>query len=158
MCTGNKFIVTTILLTGFFTCSFAQDRASATVAATIVSPIGVSNNADTSAGNVGANNGSVVLIPVLDYSTDYVKLSNPGGTVVSAAYAIKDQGAYTYSITLPTTVYNGMNSLTVTYFTSTIAAKGSDFKSSEKLNIGVNLKETGNKTGGITIPITVNYN
>jgi len=157
MFTGIKFIVTTILLTGFFTCSFAQNRASATVSATIIIPIGVTNNADTTLENNG-NNGSVVLIPLPGYTADAVKLSSPGGTAVSAAYAIMDQGAYTYSISLPTTVYNGMNSLTVTYFTTTIAAKGIDTKNSERLNIGVNLKENGNKTGGITIPITVNYN
>lgn len=155
----GKLIIVTILLLTALTRLSAQVSASASVAATIVNPIGVTNNADSTLSAISStNNGSVVLTQLFTDTTEKVKLSIPAGSVVSAAYAINDQGAYTYSITLPTTVSNGTNNLTVTSSTSTLAAKGKNSKPSETLNIGVILKETGNKTGGITIPITVNYN
>ena len=157
MCIGKLFIVTTFLLTGFFTHSYSQDRASATIGVTIITPIGVTNNMDLSSGN-NLNNGSVIITPLLSSSTGDAKIATPSGTVVSAAYSINDQGAYSYAITLPTTVSNGNNILTVTSSKSVYAVKGTGTMSSETLNIGVLLKESGNNTGGITIPITVNYN
>ena len=158
MCSGKIFILSIILFTEFFTHSFAQGRVSATIGVNIVSPIGVTNNASSDIDNNNVNNGSVILTPLPAFSTEDAKLATQAGTVVSATYSINDQGAYSYSITLPTTVSNGINTLTVTSYKSIYAAKGSGKMSSETLNIGVLLKDSGNNTGGITIPITVNYN
>lgn len=158
MVIGKIFIVTTFLLTGFFSYSSSQERASATVGATIVIPIGVTNNADSSLGNNNLINGSVILTPLPTTVTEDVKTAVPAGSSVSAAYSINDQGAYTYSITLPATVGNGINTLAVTSSSKSTVAKGKDAKTSETLKISVILKESGSQAGEINIPITVNYN
>jgi hypothetical protein len=140
--------------------SFAQQRAMASVATTIVTPIGVTNNTDSVLGNNGINNGAVVLTPVtMNNLPEENKIAiTQEGSVVSASYTVKDQGAFTYSITLPTTVNTGTATLAVFTSTGTTTGKGVLAKSTATLNIGVALKKTGDNSSGIIIPITVNYN
>jgi hypothetical protein len=155
MYSSNKWLLTLFLLPGFIISSYGQDRSTGTATVTVVTPIGVTNNTDSTS---GSNNGTVILTPVIQSNLSGNSNTSTSGNEISASYTVKDQGAYTYSITLPATVNSGNAVLVVSSSISTTPGKEASGKSIETLNVGVAFKNAGDKFGGIIIPITVNYN
>ncbi len=158
-----------LLLIGFPANVFAQAIATANIAVTIVTPIGITKSVDMVFGNIAATtaSGTVVL------STDGTRTPNGGvtlpasaGTVTAASFAVTGSGSYTYTISLPSSpiVLNGTtNGVTVGAFVSNPASTGKLSAGTQTVNIGATLNipastaaDTYKNTSGLSV--TVNYN
>ncbi|NLR80213.1 DUF4402 domain-containing protein [Chitinophaga eiseniae] len=149
----------------------AQETASATATATIVTPISITKTVDMNFGNVAVQSttgGTVVLTPAgVRSSTAGVTLpSTATGTVTAASFTVNGTGNYTYAITLPSsalTITSGSNTMTVTNFTSTPSGTGTLTAGTQTLNVGATLNVTaaqpaGTYVSGTPFNVTVNYN
>lgn len=155
--------------------SFAQVSATATAAATIVTPIAITKTVDLNFGNVasGAALGTVVLSPAGARSvTGGVTLPAITGTVAAATFSITGQANLSYSITLPagnTTIASGGNTMTVGTWTSNPTPTGTlDAAGTQTLTVGATLNvaagqaagtySSSNVGGSGDFTVTVNYN
>ncbi|WP_343305613.1 DUF4402 domain-containing protein [Chitinophaga niabensis] len=164
------FFLAVFTMSGFATGAFAQETASATATATIVTPISITKTADMNFGNVAVRSstaGSVILTPAgARTTTGGVTLPANNGTVAAAAFTIGGTGNYTYSITLPSTdltITSGANTMTVNAFTSNPSAVGTLSSGSQTLTVGATLNVSAAQPAGTyvsTVPfdVTVNYN
>jgi len=148
----------------------AQETASATVTATIVTPISITKDVDMNFGNVAVQSttgGTVVLTPAGTRTrTGGVTLPTTAGTVTAAQFTVSGTSGYTYTITLPTTpltITSGANTMTVTAFTSTPSGTGTLTGGSEVVNVGATLNVAAAQPAGVYVSgtpfnVTVNYN
>lgn len=147
----------------------AQETASATVTATIVTPISITKDVDMNFGNVAVQStagGTVVLTPAgTRTATGGVTLPTTGGTITAASFTVNGTSGYTYGITLPTTsltITSGANTMTVTNFTSDPAGTGTLTGGTEVLNVGATLNVSAAQPAGTYVSatpfdVTVNY-
>jgi hypothetical protein len=151
------------------TSTFAQVTVSANATATIVTPISITKTADMSFGNVAVQSstaGTVVL--ATDNSrtqTGGVTLPATTGTVSAAIFTVSGEGAYTYTITLPSslTISNSAINMTINTFTSTPSGTGTLSSGSQTLKVGATLnvaaaQAAGTYTSATPFNVTVNYN
>jgi hypothetical protein len=148
----------------------AQETASATVTATIVTPISITKTVDMNFGNVAVQSstaGTVVLAPAgTRTATGGVTLPTTAGTVTAASFTVNGTAGYTYTITLPstaTTITSGANTMTVTNFTSSPSGTGTLTGGSQVLNVGATLNVSAGQPAGEYVSatpfdVTVNYN
>lgn len=148
----------------------AQETASATVTATIVTPISITKDVDMNFGNVAVRSsagGTVVLTPAgTRTTTGGVTLPTTAGTVTAASFTVNGTSGYTYVITLPTTpltITSGANTMTVTAFTSDPSGTGTLIGGTQVLNVGATLnvsaaQPAGQYVSGTPFNVTVNYN
>ncbi|QHS58121.1 DUF4402 domain-containing protein [Chitinophaga agri] len=148
----------------------AQETASATVTATIVTPISITKDVDMNFGNVAVQSttaGTVVLTPAGTRTrTGGVTLPTTAGTVTAASFTVAGTTGYTYTITLPTTpltITSGANTMTVTAFTSDPSGTGTLTGGSQVLNVGATLNVSAGQPAGVYVSgtpfdVTVNYN
>jgi hypothetical protein len=158
-----------LLLIGFQANVFAQRTATAGIAVTIVTPIGITKSVDMVFGNIATTtaSGTVVL------STDGTRTPNGGvtlpataGTVTAASFAVTGSGSYTYTISLPSSpiVLSGATEgVTVGAFVSNPASTGTLSTGTQTVNVGATLNipastaaDTYKNTSGLHV--TVNYN
>ena len=157
-----------ITLTPFH--SFSQSTGSAYVSARIITPIGISKNADMNFGNlsVGSSGGFVVLDPTGSRNpTGSVVLPSTTGTVTAASFTIQGTPNYSFSITLPAsdvTQASNVYLMTAGAFTSNPGPTGMlNGNGQQTLTIGATLTVSGNQEPGDYITpspfnIIVNYN
>ncbi|MDQ0639295.1 hypothetical protein QF042_002860 [Pedobacter sp. W3I1] len=152
----------------FVSSGFAQASATADASATIVTPISISKTADMNFGNVATNGavGTVVLAPAgTRTSTGGVTVPTTVGTVTAASFTVSGSGAYTYAITLPSSVVitSGTDNMTVNTFTSTPATTGTLTAGTQIIKVGATLnlvasQAVGSYTSATPFTVTVNYN
>lgn len=166
-----KFFAFAIVLIAFTTNAIAQVTATATAAATIITPIAISKTADMNFGNIAVNAslGTVALpaaaAPVRTV-TGGCTLPTTAGTVAAATFTVSGQPGFTYSILLPASVsLTGPGpAMTADTFVSspTVAAGGLLTGGSETLYVGATLHVAASQTAGAYISaafnVTVNYN
>jgi hypothetical protein len=148
----------------------AQETASATSSATILTPISIGQTADMNFGNVAVQSttaGTVILSAAGGRSiTGGTTLPATAGTVTTAAFTVEGEPGYTYAITLPTsplTISSGANNMTVSTFTSIPSATGTLIGGSEDITVGATLnvgaaQPSGTYVSGTPFNVTVNYN
>ncbi|MBS0027752.1 DUF4402 domain-containing protein [Chitinophaga sp. 22321] len=149
----------------------AQETASATATATIVTPISIVKDVDMNFGNVAVQStagGTVVLTPAgVRSRTGGVTLpSTATGTVTAASFTVTGTGSYSYSITLPSTaltITSGSNTMTVTNFVSNPTGVGTLTAGTQTLTVGATLnvsaaQAAGTYVSGTPFDVTVNYN
>lgn len=158
------------MLAGIATGVHAQETASATATATIVTPISITKDVDMNFGNVAVQSttgGTVVLTPAGGRTrTAGVTLPTTTGTVTAASFTVNGTGAYTYTITLPSsahTISSGANTMTVTAFTSTPSGAGGQLSGgTQQLKVGATLNVGAAQPSGVYVSdtpfdVTVNY-
>lgn len=166
----NTFYLTTIMLAGIATGVHAQETASATATATIVTPISIVKDVDMNFGNVAVQSttgGTVVLTPAGGRTkTGGVTLPATPGTVSAASFTVSGTGNYTYTITLPSTAHqisSGANHMNVTVFTSNPSGANGQLTAGEQtLNVGATLTVAAAQPSGVYVSdtpfdVTVNY-
>jgi hypothetical protein len=165
-----QFIVATLALLGTAQAVSAQETATATASATILTPISIAQTADINFGNVAiqsATSGTVVLSSSGNRSTTGgTTLPTTAGTVSTAAFTISGEDGYSYAITLPSsplTISSGSNTMTVSSFTSSPSATGTLTGGSENITVGATLnvaagQASGSYVSGTPFNVTVNYN
>jgi len=168
-----KAIVTTAIVAGFATSSFAQATATAAANAIIITPISISKTADMNFGNVAVSatsGGTVVLAPAgtrTSGGAGGVTLPSTTSTVSAAAFTVSGQANFTYAITLPSscTISDGAtHSMTVNAFTSSPSSTGTlSSGGTQALTVGATLNVTAAQaantyTNATGVPVTVNYN
>lgn len=148
----------------------AQETASATATATIVTPISITKTTDMNFGNIAvqsAAGGTVVLSPVGGRTaTGSVTLPVNNGTVTAATFTIGGSGNYSFSITLPSselTITSGANTMTVDEFTSNPSGVGTLVAGALTLSVGATLHVAAAQPAGtyvsiVPFDVTVNYN
>jgi len=172
---GKYIVLSGILLISYLSPSAcAQQRfstASATISATIVRPIGITKTTDMSFGNIapGTASGKVILNPAgIRSVTTGITLPSESGTVTAAAFQVTGEGAYTYTITLPTADYtitrvSGSETMLISNFTSTPTETGTLISGTQTILVGATLtigtaQPIGEYTNESGFNITVNYN
>ena len=153
------------------TTTHAQSTANATASATVVTPIAISRTSHMNFGNLSvqtATGGTVVL--ATDGSrtrTSGVTLPATAGTVSAAAFNVTGNAAYTYAITLPSTVTltraSGSETMSAGSFTSTPSATGTlDGSGAQSIAVGATLTVAAAQVAGAYVSsnfdVTVNYN
>jgi hypothetical protein len=169
MKTTRMLFVASFALACGVTTAQAQETASATVTATIVTPISITKDVDMNFGNVAVQSttgGTVVLTPAgTRTATGGVTLPTTAGTVTAASFTVTGTSGYTYAITLPTTaltITSGANTMTVTNFTSDPAGTGTLTGGTEVVNVGATLNVNAGQPAGVYVSatpfdVTVNY-
>ncbi|WP_246496580.1 DUF4402 domain-containing protein [Chitinophaga varians] len=161
-----------LLASAFSTANvYAQETASATATATIVTPISITKDVDMNFGNVAVQStagGTVVLSPagVRTVTGGATLPSTATGTVTAASFTVTGTGNYTYSITLPSTaltITSGSNTMTVTNFVSNPSGVGQLSSGTQTLTVGATLnvsaaQPAGTYVSGTPFDVTVNYN
>lgn len=166
----TKFFALAIVMIGLSSTSFAQESATATASATIITPISITKNVDMNFGNVSVQSttgGTVVL------ATDNTRTRTNGvtlpsfavGTVSAAAFTVNGEEDYTYAITLPSsvTIVSGLNDMVVDGFVSSPDATGVLTLGTQSLKVGATLnvdaaQPAGTYTNTTDLTVTVNYN
>ncbi|MCK9410879.1 MAG: DUF4402 domain-containing protein [Prolixibacteraceae bacterium] len=168
----KKLFILFIAVVGFGVSSYGQVSATATSAATIVTPISITKTVNMNFGNVSvnANAGTVVLTPAGTRSvTGGATTPATVGTVTAASFDIAGAINYTYTITLPaaaTTLKhtNNTDQMTVDTWTSSPTPTGTlDGTGAQTLTVGATLNVGASQLAGVytsTAPftVTVNYN
>jgi hypothetical protein len=166
----HKLLALGLLVFGFVANASAQETATATSSATVVTPISITKTADMNFGNISvqsATGGTVVLSPAsLRTPTGGVTLPATAGTVTAASFTINGQDGYTYAVTLPTTdvtLSNGAaGTMVANDFTSDPATTGILTGGTQILNVGATLNIAAAQADGDYISpafdVTVNYN
>jgi hypothetical protein len=153
--------------------AFAQRSASATasVTATIITPIGINKTTDMNFGNIiaGSSSGTVSLDPAgIRSVTTGITLPAAPGTVTAATFQVTGQGNSTYTITLPTSAYeitrtSGSGTMEISNFTSSPSGSGTLISGTQIISVGATLtvgadQPVGVYTGETGFNVTVNYN
>jgi hypothetical protein len=161
-----------IIMNAVITDAVAQQTATASSSATIVTPIGITKSVDMNFGNVATNStgGTVVLTTGGSTSiTGGLSLPSNTGTVTAAAFEVTGEANYTYTIalTMGTIILQDdsgtPNQMTVDSFVSNPHATGALTSGVQRINMGATLNVAGGQavgvyrnSGGLTV--TVNYN
>jgi hypothetical protein len=167
----KKLVLFAVIFIAFTATTFGQAEATATAAATIVGPIGISNTANMNFGNVAV---SATLAGTVLMDPDGTRTPGGGctlpattGTVSGAAFLVTGVTGYGFSITLPaaaTTLSDGAgHNMTVDAWTSNPSGTGSIVAGGTTLQVGATLNVGAGQTPGLynsTAPftVTVNYN
>lgn len=134
--------------------AMAQSTATtsnATANTTVVAPITIANGATLEFGNVVAGAGTVIIAPA-GGRTDSTSALTPGnqkGTFRNATFNVTGEGAFTYTITLPTsavTLSDGAsspNTMTVDTFTVAAGTTGSVSGTTGTLATGAGVLNVG---------------
>ena len=166
----TKIFAIAILMIGSSLSVFAQATASATASATIITPIAITKTVDMNFGTAAVQagtGGTVVLTPAGSRTkTGGVSLPSVTGTVTAASFNVTGEGTSTYSITLPSspvTITSGINTMTVSTFTSTPTPTGTLTAGAQTLLVGATLNVSaaqapGTYISGTAFDVTVNYN
>ncbi len=168
----RKLFLVFAVVAGFAANSFGQASvsATATAAATIVTPLAIANAGNLNFGNIATNatGGSVVITPAGARSTTGgVSLPTTIGTVSAAAFTVTGETDYTYAITLPagpTTIDdNNGHTMSVGTWTSTPTPTGELTGGTETLYIGATLTVGASQAAGAYLSdtpfqVTVVYN
>ena len=171
----KKIKLLLLLTAGFTTNAFAQATAKASVTATIITPIAITNALDMNFGNVAVQAGAagtagtVVIAPAGTRTrTADVSLPATTGTFTAASFTIEGASEYTYAITIPSASYiitkaTSLETMTVNAFTSSPSTAGVLTSGSETLNIGATLNVAAGQVPGVYTNATgfdvkVNYN
>ncbi|PKH66999.1 hypothetical protein CXF59_13950 [Flavobacterium sp. ALD4] len=147
----------------------AQSTASATAAATIVTPIAISNTAPMSFGNVAVTGtgGTVVLLAGGGRnSTGGLTLPTTKGKVTAASFNVTGTAEYAYYVKLPTgpvelTGTSDSDKMGVTDFTSSLLGDGNLKDGTQTFTVGATLNVKDNQVAGAytgSFNVTVNYN
>ena len=150
----------------------ATATATASITATVVTPLAITKTTDMNFGNVSVSTslGTVVLTPAGTRSaTGGVGLSTTSaGTVTAASFGIAGMGNYAFAITLPSTAVtlsSTTNSMTADTFTSTPSGTGVLSGGSATLAVGATLHLSATQAASVTpyvtttpISVGVNYN
>lgn len=165
------FLFATAMI-AFTSKAVAQDDATATSSATIVTPISITKSADMNFGNVAvtATAGTVILDPAgTRTTTGGVTLPATSGSVAAASFDVAGEGSYTYDITLPTgdhTIEDAAatpNTMVVNAFSSDPSGTGQLTTGAQVLKVGATLnvgagQTSGTYTSATPFTVTVNYN
>ncbi len=169
----KAIIAAAVVVLGSTNISFAQASATASCAATIITPISISKTVDMNFGNIAvsaATSGTVVLSTSSSRTTGGaggVTLPSTNGTVTSAEFTVSGEASYTYAITLPSTATlsdGSSHTMTVGSFTSNPSATGTlSSGGTQTLKLGATLsvsaaQAAGTYTNSTGVPVTVNYN
>ena len=167
----KKLIVLFIAVAGFSLSSFAQVNATATSAATIITPISFGSITNMNFGNVAVNSsaGTVVLTSTNSRTpTGGVTLPVTTGTVAAASFVVNGAADYTFAITIPavdavTTIDdNAGHTMTVDNWstpsaTGTLTLGTATFAVGATLHVGAT-QAVGSYLSDIPFQVTVNYN
>src|ERR1700744_3172143 len=170
----SKVIAIAAAVIAFSNTSFAQATATASAAATIITPISIAKNVDMTFGNIAVSastGGTVVLAPAGTRTTGGaggVTLPSTTGTVAGADFTVSGQASYTYAITLPSSTVSlsdgAGHTMDVTAFTSTPSSTGTlSSGGTQDLKVGATITVIAAQTPGVYtnstgVPVTVNYN
>lgn len=166
----TKISAISILMIGSSLSLFAQASATATASATIITPIAITKTVDMNFGTAAVQagtGGTIVLTPAGGRTvTGGVTLPNVTGTVTAASFNVTGEGTSTYSITLPVaplTITSGINTMTVSTFSSTPTPTGTLTAGAQTLLVGGTLnvaaaQAPGTYLSGTPFTVTVNYN
>lgn len=166
----RTLFVAVLALAGWTTSAHAQESATATATATIVTPIAIDKVVDMNFGNLAVqstNGGTCVLAPAGTRTrTGGVTLPTTAGTVAAASFTVTGTDGYTYAITLPSsavTLTSNGNTMTATAFTSDPIGTGLLTAGTQTLNVGATLNVTAAQPAGVYVTgtpftVTVNYN
>jgi hypothetical protein len=150
---SKKLFVALFALAGYSVTVNAQSTATATATATVVTPIAITKTSDMSFGNlsVQAATGGTVVLPASGSrsSTSGVTLPATAGTVTPAAFDVTGTAAYTYAITLPSSV-----TLNHSAGAGTGTMVASSFVSNQTSNIGT-LNGSGSQSFSVGATLTV---
>lgn len=169
----KKLLLLAIVVLGISAVSFGQSSVSASSAATIITPIGISNvptdKLDFGTIAKGTSGGTVTVAP-----TSAGARSKTGDVTLSAIrngraakFTVTGQGNGGFSIMLPgddrvvTSTTNASNTMSLTNFTSTPSGTGNLISGTLDIYVGATLNISATQaaeeyTG--TFPVTVNYN
>ncbi len=165
----KKLLFSCIGLLALSVGAIAQATATATVSATVITPISITNTANMNFGNVAVSAttaGTVLLTPAGGRTAGGgVTLPAATGTVTAASFTVNGSGSSTYAITLPSaavTLTSGAATMTATLFTSNPSGTGTLASGAQTLNVGATLNVAAGQTAGSytsgTFDVTVNYN
>jgi len=166
-----KSFILVLAFAGFASALKAQSvSATATVSATIVTPISITKVTDMNFGNVAVagSAGTVVLSPASGRTVTggcSLSTANPG-TVTAASFTVAGTGTYTYAITLPSTaisIANGANTMSVDTYVSNPSGTGALTAGTQTLNVGGTLHVSATQATGVYtlsngLSVTVSYN
>lgn len=168
----KKLFAFGISLFMFTAVAFSQSSATASAAATILTPIAISNTVDMNFGNLASSGtaGTCVLATDASRSTTGGVTIMAGGTITAASFAVTGVAAANYTITLPagaTTVSDGTNTMTIDTWTSNPSGTGTLTGGNSTLLVGATLNVNANQPGGVyntsnaggsgEFTVTVNY-
>lgn len=170
----TKVFAIAITMFGFATSSFAQETATATASATIVTPISIDKTIDMNFGDIAIQSitdGTVTLAPAgTRTKTGGVTLPASATTSVAAAsFDVAGENSYTYDITLPSSCVItdpiSLETMTVSDFTCSIVVTEGALSESgtETFTVGATLAVTGGQANGVytnnvAFDVIVNYN
>ncbi len=128
----------------FTAVAFSQSSATASAAATILTPIAISNTVDMNFGNLASSGtaGTCVLATDASRSTTGGVTIMAGGTITAASFTVTGVAAATYTITLPagaTTVSDGTNTMTIDTWASNPSGTGTLTGGTSTLLVGATL-------------------
>jgi hypothetical protein len=166
----TKLLALSLVMFAFTAATYGQ--ATATVTATIVTPIAIANAGDMNFGNImaSAGGGTVVLSTAGVRTPAGVTLPAITGTVSAAHFNVTGTANLTYTIAItgtPVTVTSGGNNMTVNAFVSNPAAGvGTGLLSAagaQTIDVGATLtvgasQPAGTYVSGTPFTVTVNYN
>ncbi len=165
------FFVAIVMIAGFSTRVIAQATENTAAAATIITPISLSETASLNFGTMAVLAGTAgTCILATDGSRTTggaggVNLSVQAPVAAAAAYTATGQAGVTYAITLPTngtvTVINGGDNMPVNDFVSSVGASSTLTGGTENFTVGATLEvAAGQATGAYagTFDVTVAYN
>lgn len=164
-----RLILSALLITVFVTNANAQATATATATATVVTPISITKDEDLDFGNLSvqaSTGGTVVLTPAgARTRTGGVTLPATAGNVTQAVFVVSGSGAYTYAITLPTTVTltraSGTETMSAGSFTSTPSGTGTLTAGRQEVTVGATLTVAAGQAAGVytsgNFDVTVNH-
>lgn len=172
----TKLFALGIVMMGVTLGASAQESATASASATIITPISITKTVDMNFGNLAVQStsgGTVILAPETGVAgrteSGGVTLPATAGTVTAATFTVQGQADYTYAITLPTTdviLTNGTPAvdMILNAFTSTPDATGTLTLGTATLYVGGTLtlaaaQPAGTYNTALTpFTVTVNYN
>lgn len=161
-----------VAFTGVATNSHAQQTstASASITATIVTPISISKTVDMAFGSlsVGSGGGTVILSTAGARSTSGDVSVITSSSASAASFTVTGAGTNTFAITLPSSPVTlddvgNSNHMTVTGFNSTPSGTGALVGGTKTVTVGATLnvggsQVTGSYTAAIPFDVVVNYN
>ncbi|RTY69546.1 DUF4402 domain-containing protein [Flavobacterium sp. LB2P53] len=172
-------LLSIMALTAVFSTSALAQSAPATVnsantTTTIVAPIGITTTTALNFGSFAtlSTGGTLVMTPAaVRSSTGGVKLTSATGSPAAAAFAVSGEGAYAYTITLPTSALElttvatgtGLKTMSVASFVSSIGTSGTLVSGSQAFTVGATLtvglaQAVGTYVNSGGFAVTVNYN
>lgn len=152
----------------------ADATATASISATVVTPIAISKTADLNFGSFAADDtvaGTVVIAPAgtRTFTGGASAVSSSAGTVTAASFTVTGESTSTFAITLPSSAVTLTHATDVTKtmsvgtFVSNPSGTGTLVAGSMAVTVGATLtvaaaQTTGVYTNASGLPVTVAYN